>query len=364
MVRGVRTSLGAGLLALLVVLVAACGGGGGAATVDAEPVEPDITVPPETIDATLAPEPGVLRLGLNATPGSAVLRFGAREGWFADEGLSLRLAEERDATAIEDALAAGALDGAAVDTEVAIAMRARGVKVRVILLLDQSTTADVILGVPGIDDPSGLAGRRVAYVPGSRGELLLRAALADVGSDPDAIEPVAVVGEEPAALLERGEVDAAAVSEPEASRLLEPTASDAPEIGLVFASGDVPGVLAEVLVVREEVIAERPGQLLALVRGWSATIGMMRDLDEETVDATLVRLIASGGDDGLARLAGTFFYDVEASAVELLPGGRYYDVTVDRASTIAIATGAIREPVAPDAVLDGGFARAVASGAG
>lgn len=362
--RGSRGGLGVVLLTLLAVLVAACGSGGGAATVDAEPVEPDLTIPPETIDASVAPEPGVLRLGVTDTPGSALLRFGAREGSFAAEDLSLRLVGARDALAIEEALADGELDGAAVNTESAIAMRARGVDVRVILLLDQSTTADVILAGPGIDDPLALAGRRVAYVPGSRGELLLRATLADVGLDVDAIEPVAVVGEEPAALLERGDVDAAAVSEPDASRLLEPTTDDAPEVGLVFASGDVPGVLAEVLVVREEVIADRPGQLLALVRGWSAAFGEVREVEEEIADATLAALIAGDDEEATARVSGTIFYDVAASAVELLPGGRFYDVTVDRASTIAIATDVIEEPVAPDALLDGGFARAVASGAG
>lgn len=361
--RGARTGLGALALVVLAMLVAACGGVD-TSTVAAERVEPDITVPPETIDVATPPESGVLRLGVTGTPGSALLRFGVREGAFAGQGLSLRLAAMRDDAATEEALAVGELDGAAVGTEAAIAMRARGVDIRVVLLLDQSTTADVILAGPEIGEPAALAGRRVAYVPGSRGEMLLRAALGEAGLDVDAIEPVAVVGEEPSALLERGEVDAAVVSEPDASRLLEPVADDAPEIRIVFASGDVPGVLAEVLVVREEVIAERPGQLLALVRGWSATIETVRDLDDDVGHTALADLIDGDADATVARLAGTIFYDVEASAVELLPGGRYYDVTVERASAIAVETDVIEEPVAPDAFLDGGFARAIASGAG
>ncbi len=359
--------VGLGIVLLTVLAVATRGWGGwgeGGATVDAEPVEPIVSVPPETIDGATPPETGVLRLGVTSTPGTALLRFGVREGLFAAEGLSVRLVGARDEAAIATALADGELDGAAVATEAAVAMRARGLDVRVILLLDQSTTADVILARSDIDQPARLVGQRVAYVPGSRGELLLRAALHEVGVGMDAIEGVAVVGEEPAALLERGVVDAAALSGPDVTRLLESPTEGAPEVGIAFASGDAPGVLAEVLVVREEVIADGPGQLLALVRGWSAGVELERDIDDELRHVALLDLLDGDQADNAARLEGTIFYDLAANAVDLLPGGRYYDVTVGRASEIALETGTIDEPVEPDVLLDGGFARAVASGRG
>jgi len=341
------------LLLALLGLLAACGGA--EPTADAVPTT-TVTVPPNTLDAEQAPEPGVLRLGLTPTPGAALVRLAAARGLFAEQGLPTRLIAERDDAAVAADLAAGAIDGATVATDAAIAMRADGVPIRIVLLLDQSTVADAIVGGPEVRSLEDLVGQRVAYAPGSRGELLLRAALAEAGLEWASIDPVAVTGLAPGAVLARGDVAAAAVSEPALGELLE--AEEAP-YELLFASGDMPGVLAEVLVVREEVAELRPGQMLALVRAWAAAVRLER-AEGDLVRDDLAGRIPEAGDAVATRLAGTIFYDLPANAVELLPGGRFYDRTIGETSAIAVDLGLIAGPVDSGEILDGRFAQAVA----
>lgn len=352
--EGQRGAWGIAALALaLVALLAACGG--------AEPAAEAVTtttatVPPNTLDAGQPPEPGVLRLGLTPTPGAALVRLAAARGMFAEQGLPTRLIAERDDAAVAADLAAGTIDGATVATDAAIAMRADGLPIRIVLLLDQSTVADAIVAAPEVGGIEDLAGRRVAFTPGSRGELLLRAALTEAGLEWAAIEPVEVTGLDPGAALARGDVAAAAVSEPTLGDLLQ---TEDASYELLFASGDLPGVLAEVLVVREDLVEQRPGQVLALVRAWSEAVRLMR-AEGDGLHEDLAARIPAAGDTVGPRLAGTIFYDLPANAVELLPGGRFYDRTIGETSTIAIDLGLIDRPVDPGEILDGRFAQTVA----
>ena len=54
----------------------------------------------------------------------------------------------------------------------------RSQRLRIVLLLTSLTSSEQIVAGAGVDDVAALEGRRVAYQPGTDGELLLRATLA------------------------------------------------------------------------------------------------------------------------------------------------------------------------------------------
>jgi NitT/TauT family transport system substrate-binding protein len=139
----------------------------------------------------------------------------------------------------------------------------------------------------------------------------------------------------------------------------EAVATD-PELTPIATAGDEPGLLSRVLVVREETARSRPGQVLAFIRVWQDVYTFERD-NPDLVAAG----IAARGDvpieDVAADLAGNALYDVPANAVDLLPGGEYYDQTLREIDAAATAAGWLAAPVDPRALIDGAFAQVVAS---
>ena len=44
------------------------------------------------------------------------------------------------------------------------------------------------------------------------------------------------------------------------------------KINLLFSAGENPGLISDVFVVREDYLAEKPGQVLALLKSWDAAL--------------------------------------------------------------------------------------------
>jgi len=343
-----------GLGVALAVASAGCGGAEGETQVVIEP--PETTIPPVTIDATLAAEPDVLRITVEPTVAAGLLRVAAARGLFGQQGLSAHISSVSAPYETQRALAAGTADAAVVSTEDALSLAESGLPIRIVLLLTSSAAADAILARPGVDGVAGLSGRRVAYVPGSGGDLLLRVALAENAVVPMAVQLVPVAARESGLLLGRGAVDAEVVTGAGSAAAL----ALAPDLVTLYAAGDRPGLLAQVLVVREDVIRERPGQLLALVRTWQALYALERE-QPEAIAAALAAVNRWTPERAATELPGSTVYDLAANGVDLLPGGEYYDTTISAVSAIATQAGLIHGRVDPRALVDGSFVQAVAS---
>ena len=352
---GVRHKLAlVGLGVALAAASAGCGGAEGETQVVIEP--PETTIPPVTIDATLAAEPDVLRITVEPTVAAGLLRVAAARGLFGQQGLSAHISSVSAPAETQRALAAGTADAAVVSTEDALSLAESGLPIRIVLLLTSSAAADAILARPGVDGVAGLSGRRVAYVPGSGGDLLLRVALAENAVVPMAVQLVPVAARESGLLLGRGAVDAEVVTGAGSAAAL----ALAPDLVTLYAAGDRPGLLAQVLVVREDVMRDRPGQLLALVRTWQALYALERE-QPQAIAAALAAVNRWTPERAATELPGSTVYDLAANGVDLLPGGEYYDTTISTVSAIATQAGLIHGRVDPRALIDGSFVQAVAS---
>ncbi len=354
-----RRALLLGACALAVALLAAgCGRLGEAAappgTTTFDPLT--VTIPPSPIDPGTPPEPGLLRITGTPSLGLGLLRVAGAEGQFAREGIGARFVPADDEADVAAALAAGDADLAVVSTEQALTLAEDGVPIRIILLLTASKTEDVILAAEGVEGPADLAGRRIAYQPGGDGELVLRDALAEAGLTMDDVEAIPVDGVDPGMPLVRGDVDAAVVTGPQARLAL---AVD-PDLALVRAAGERPGLVSRVLVARDQMAEERPGQLLAIVRAWQDVYLLDRD-DPERIGARVGTIQGGDAADALAALEGTSLYDVPQNAVELFPGGEYHDAVVGLVAGLAAEAGWIAPAAEPAALIDGVFAQTVAT---
>ena len=325
--------------------LAACGGSGPEKTeFTADPLTQ--TVPASTIPADTPVEPGVFQLIGRPTLTYDLVRTGAAD--FGAEGLSMRIADAASDAAAGGALRAGTADGAILPTDVALALAAGGQRLRIVLLLTSLTSAEAIVA------RGELAGSRIAYVPGSDGELLVQAALAaaDVSAATARLVPTA----DPGAAVLDGSADAAAV---DGARAVELADAD-PALQVVATAGDQPGLLSRVLVVREDVARTKPGQLLAFVRGWQDLYLRERD-DPEVAAARIAARTGASVERVTAGLAGLSLYDVPANAVELLPGGEFYDRTLRAIGAASTASGRLDGPVDETTLIDAAFAQSVAT---
>ena len=338
-------------------VAAACGSSGGATTTAGTTVDPlTISVPPSTVDASLPAEPSIFSITGRPSLTLAMVRVAGMHGLLGEQGLSTRITDAPSFTDLKSSLESGTVDAAVVSSDDAVRLASAGLPIRTVLLLTAGTSNEAILGRDDVAGIPSLAGQQVAVSPGSEGELLLQGALVEQQVPPDAVQVVAAEGLDPGAMLVRGDVAAAAMTGEQAAVAL---AAD-PTLQMLYTAGDYPGLISHVLVVRQAVADERPGQILAFIRGWQEFYAFDR-YQQDVVIADVSRLTKQDPTAVAFGLSGLSIYDLAANAVELLPGGEYFDRTIGAIVAAALVSGWIDDSIDGQALVDGSFVQAVAS---
>jgi len=195
-------------------------------------------------------------------PATALLFLAGPAGCFTAERLAI---EERPHDLGRDALGSlreGSADVAvAYETPLARAALADG-RLRVLTRLHTSTrnTRVVARGAAGIGGFSDLAGKRLAFARGTNADFFAVLALGIGGVSPGSATLVDLPPPRSVAALARGEVDAAVLSDPFAAEAEEALGQGARTLRTPLYAE------ASLLITREDVVASRRGQLVALLR--------------------------------------------------------------------------------------------------
>jgi|APGre2960657468_1045069.scaffolds.fasta_scaffold37102_1 NitT/TauT family transport system substrate-binding protein len=355
-IRHVRWAV---LLGAIVVasIAAACGGSGSATTTTGTMVDPlTVSVPPSTVDASLPAEPGIFSIAGRPSLTLAMVRVAGMHGLLGEQGLSTRLTDASSFEDLKSSLESGAVDAAVVTSDDAVRLVSAGLPIRTVLLLTAGTSNQVIMGRDDLEGIASLAGQQVAVSLESEGELLLQGALVEQQVPPDAVQVVAAEGLGPSARLVRGDVAAAAMTGEQAAVAL---AAD-PTLQTLYTAGDYPGLISHVLVVRQAVADERPGQIVAFIRGWQEFYAFSRDQPDVVIE-DVARLTKQDSTAVAFSLSGLSSYDLAANAVELLPGGEYFDRTIGAIVAAALVSGWIEDSIDGQALVEGSFVQAVAT---
>jgi ABC-type nitrate/sulfonate/bicarbonate transport system substrate-binding protein len=181
--------------------------------------------------ALAMPLPGVaapLTLAVALNPMSLPLFVAQHEGYFAAEGLALRVVDcVSGARCLAEVLDGSADLATAADTP--IVLRSFGRSDFVVIGSFASTPEDTKMLVrksSGLRHPSQLAGRRVGVAFGTSGQYFLEAYLMLHGLDPAQVTAVNVAPQEMSQALASGRVDALAAWEPHAWRTVQAQAGD------------------------------------------------------------------------------------------------------------------------------------------
>lgn len=205
---------------------------------------------------TSSEEPG-LRIATNPWIGYELLYLSRELGHFDNSGVHLvELLSNSDSV---QALAAGTVDGAGLTLDEALAARAVGLDLKIVLVFDYSAGADVLLTRPEIADLPALKGKRIGVEQTGVGALMLDAALKQAGLAAADVKVISLTVDQHLDAYRRGEVDALVTFEPIAALVASAGGRR------LFDSSAIPGSIIDVLALSTKALEANPNTARQLV---------------------------------------------------------------------------------------------------
>ena len=213
------------------------------------------------------PQQQALRIGTNVWIGSEPLYL-ARELGHLDPAV-VQLVEYPSASDVLRAFRNETIDGMVISLDELLGLAADGFEPRIVLVVDVSNGADVVVGRAGMRSMRDLKGKSVAVESSALGAFVLSRALALNGMQPSDVNVVHLESNEQPSAFEKGDVDGAVTFDPYRARFLRAGART------LFDSTQIPGEIVDLLAVRASVFDRHPKALQSLLTGWFDAIDYM-----------------------------------------------------------------------------------------
>jgi NitT/TauT family transport system substrate-binding protein len=208
-----------------------------------------------------------LRIGTNVWIGGEPLYL-ARELGRLDPSM-VQLVEYPSASEVMRAYRNQAIDGMVISLDELFGLAADGLDPRIILVIDVSNGADVVVGRRGMRSMRDLRGKSVAVESSALGAFMLSRALAVNGMQASDVNVVHMESNEQPEAFEKGQVDGAVTFDPYRAQFLRAGAHT------LFDSSQIPGEIVDLIAVRANVIERQPNAVEALLSGWFSAIGYL-----------------------------------------------------------------------------------------
>lgn len=210
----------------------------------------------------------ILRVGFSVWPGYESLFLSRDLGYYNKN--SIKLIDYPSNSEIIRAFRNGDLDVATLTIYEALLLSETDPTVRIALILDSSSGADVILAKPEIKTIETLKNLRVGVESGALGAFVLTRALEKTDLTSNDIKVVSLGVSEHEEAFYNGMVDAIVTYEPTRSKLLLSGAN------LLFDSKEIPGEIIDVLVVRGESITKDSRNIQLLINGYFRALNYLQ----------------------------------------------------------------------------------------
>jgi len=209
-----------------------------------------------------------LRIGTNVWIGSEPLYLARELGKLDPKVVSL--VEYPSASEVLRAYRNQAIDGMVISLDELFGLAADGLQPRIVLVVDVSNGADVVVGRPGMRSMRDLKGKAVAVESGALGAFVLSRALQVNGMQPGDVNVVHLESNEQAKAYADGDVDGAVTFDPYRAQFLRQGATT------LFDSKQIPGEIVDLLAVRKSAFEHKPNAIQALLTGWFQALDYMR----------------------------------------------------------------------------------------
>ena len=232
-----------------------------------------------------APETA-LRIGTNVWIGSEPLYL-ARELGRLDPA-TVQLVEYPSASEVLRAFRNEAIDGMVISLDELFGLAADGLQPRIVLIVDVSNGADVVVGRHGMRTMRDLKGKSVAVESSALGAFVLSRALALNAMQASDVSVVHLESNEQPGAFEKGQVDGAVTFDPYRAQFLKAGAQT------LFDSRQIPGEIVDLLAVRASVLDRKPKAVETLLAGWFAALDYMQREPRDAARRMGIRQQATG----------------------------------------------------------------------
>ena len=334
-----KAVISAVLAAALVLGVAACGSSGGGSGEVSEGSIPS------------KPESGLIKMGIEPWIGYGPWYIAEKEGLFKKQGLEVEIINFSTDADREAAFVGGKTDVSNVPSQVALLLAQQSIPAKMVLLEDESLTADAVLAKAPVTSIKDLKGQKVAYEEGTTSDILINYALEQEGMSIGDIEKVPVPAANAGNAALAGQVGAAVTYQPYIAAVLNKD----PAFKEIYAAAEDPGLISDGLMVSNDMIEKKPGQVAALLRVWGEAIEFYEQNKEEAQE---IITAADGAEPGslATSFEGVKLYGL-AENQKLLPGEFTTKTAVD-VSKAANNAGILEEEVDPSTVVEPAFVEA------
>ncbi|HSC85313.1 MAG TPA: ABC transporter substrate-binding protein [Pseudomonas sp.] len=206
-----------------------------------------------------------LRIGTVVWVGQAPFYVADKLDLFKAHGLKVDLQMFSDPTMIPTAMMGNALDGGTLTYDQVVSAAARGVPQKVVMPIDFSNGGDAIVADQSIKSVNDFKGKKVGFSPLSTSDFLLAYALKSHGLSDKDIVPVSMTPENVPSAMASGSLPIGVTYEPNVSQVVGLPGN---KFHVVYSSKEAPGLITDVLVFDEHVIAKRPAAIKALMQGY------------------------------------------------------------------------------------------------
>ena len=227
-----------------------------------------------------------LRIGTNVWIGSEPLYL-ARELGKLDPA-AVQLVEYPSASEVLRAFRNQAIDGMVISLDELFGLAVDGFQPRIVLVVDVSHGADVVVGRRGMRTMKDLKGKSVAVESSALGAFVLSRALAVNGMQASDVTVVHLESNEQPGAFEKGQVDAAVTFDPYRAQFLKAGGKT------LFDSTQIPGEIVDLLAVRASVIEKQPNAVRALLTGWFGALDYMKSDPRDAARRMGIRQQTSG----------------------------------------------------------------------
>jgi NitT/TauT family transport system substrate-binding protein len=210
-----------------------------------------------------------LRIGTNVWIGSEPLYLARELGRLDPE--AVQLVEYPSASEVLRAFRNQAIDGMVISLDELFGLAVDGLQPRIILVVDVSHGADVVVGRAGMRTMRDLKGKSVAVESSALGAFVLSRALLLNGMQASDVNVVHLESNEQPRAFEKGQVDGAVTFDPYRTQFLRAGATT------LFDSTQIPGEIVDLLAVRATALQKHPKAIQTLLTGWFDALDYMKN---------------------------------------------------------------------------------------
>jgi NitT/TauT family transport system substrate-binding protein len=299
------------------------------------------------------PEAGAIKMAIEPWLGYGQWHIAAKKGLFAANGLAeVEVVNFNTDADLNAALAAGQVQCGNIATHTAMAFAAAGLPIKIIALLDVSMTADAMITDGSVSSVADLKGKQVAFEEGTTSHILLNYALAQNGMTLADVQKVPMPASDAGSALIAGKVPVAVTYEPYLTLAMQQNA----KVKMLYSAGENPGLISDVFVVREDFLAEKPGQVLALLKAWDASLA---DYNKDTAGgrAIISEAIGAKPEELATAFDGVKYFTVAENKTQLT--GDFVKKIVPEVKAAATSAGLISTDVDLAKLIDTRFVEAM-----